>query len=49
MDAMGAAWVAARSGRRVSVVAADSVLLVAPTGSMLRVFRGEPDSGAALA
>jgi hypothetical protein len=42
------ASVSARSGHRVAAMAADSVLLVAATGSMLRIFPVEPE-GAVLA
>jgi hypothetical protein len=48
LAAMGAGWVVARSGHRVAAVAADSILLIAPTGSRLRIFKGEP-AGAVLA
>jgi hypothetical protein len=42
LAAMGAAWVTGRSGHRVAAVAADSILLIAPTGSRLRIFKSEP-------
>jgi hypothetical protein len=48
LAAMGAAWVVARSGHRVAAVAADSILLVAPTGSRLRIYRGD-DQGSVVA
>jgi hypothetical protein len=46
---MGAAWLVARSGHRVAAVTAESILLIAPTCSRLRIFRGEPDPTTALA
>ena len=45
---MGAAWVLARGGHRAAAVTAESILVMAPTGSMLRIFRGEPDDPAAV-
>jgi hypothetical protein len=33
----------------VAAVAADSVLMTAPTGSRLRIYRGEVDPGSVLA
>jgi hypothetical protein len=49
LAAMGAAFVVARSGHRVAAVTAGDMLLISPTGAMLRIFRGEPDPSAALA
>jgi hypothetical protein len=49
LAAMGAAWVLARNGHRAVAVTRDSVLMTAPTGSRLRIFRGEVDPGSVLA
>jgi hypothetical protein len=48
LAAMGAAWVLARSGHRAVAVTDDSLLVMTPTGSTLRIFRGD-GQGAVLA
>jgi hypothetical protein len=42
---MGGASLAARSGHRVAAATAVDILMVTPTGSMLRMFRGGLDQG----